>query len=69
MFIEDEGFEKSVSEYKEFKELFALYRTYCAESGYYSCAKKTFGERLRNAGVMIEKKNYGLVVYLKKHSF
>jgi len=69
MFIEDEGFEKSVSDYKEFKELFALYRTYCNESGYYSCAKKTFGERLRNAGVMIEKKNYGLVVYLKKLSF
>lgn len=69
MFIEDEGFEKSVSEYKEFKEMFALYRTYCNESGYYSCAKKSFGERLRNAGVMIDKKNYGLVVYLKKSSF
>ncbi len=69
MFLADEGFEKDTNEYKEFKELFALYRTYCIESGYHSCYKKTFGERLRNAGFEIAKRNYGLIVYIKKLSF
>jgi len=69
MFLADEGFEKCTSEYKEFKELFAMYRIYCNESGYHSCSKKTFGERLRNAGFVVEKKNYGLIIYLKKLSF
>lgn len=66
MFLQDEGFEKSNIENIEFKELFNQYRTYCNESGYHACSKKTFGERLRNAGFLIEKKNYGLIVFVKK---
>lgn len=69
MFLQDECFEKSLNQNIEFKELFIQYRTYCNESGFHACSKKSVGERLRNAGVTIEKKNFGLVVYLKKLSF
>jgi putative DNA primase/helicase len=66
MFLEDEGYEKSTEEYKEFKELFTWYRSYCNESGYRSVSKTHFGQRLRNAGFEVIKKNYGMVVYVKK---
>ena len=69
MFLEEEGFEKNISENMGFKEFYSLYKIYCIESGYYSCSKKTFGERLRSSGFNIEKKNYGLIVYVKKLSF
>lgn len=66
LFLSEEDFEKSVDDYMEFKELYSLYRTYCHESGYHSCSKKTFGERLRGAGFKIERKNMGMVVFVKK---
>jgi putative DNA primase/helicase len=69
MFLVDEGFEKSTEEYQEFKVLFSFYRSYCNESGYYFCSKRTFAERLRNAGFVLERKNYGVIVFVKKHVF
>lgn len=66
LFLEDEGYTKATDDYKPFKDLFSEYRIYCIESGYRSCSKRTFSERLRNAGFEIEKKNYGLVVMVAK---
>jgi len=69
MFLADEDYEKSTGEHYEFKSFFSFYRNYCVESGYRPCSKKTFGERLRNAGFEIVKKNYGLIVFAKKICF
>ncbi len=66
LFLSDEEYEKSIDGYIEFKDLFLLYRTYCNDSGYHYCSKRTFGERLRAAGFVIERKNTGLVVFMKK---
>lgn len=66
LFLSDEEYEKSIDGYIEFKDLFSLYRTYCNDSGYHYCSKKTFGERLRTAGFVTERKNTGLVVFVKK---
>jgi putative DNA primase/helicase len=68
MFLVDEGFEKSY-EPMEFKKLYIKYNRYCKESGCIPCAKNKVSDRLRNAGVFIERKNYGLVVYLGKARF
>lgn len=68
MFLEDESFEKCTDENIGFKDLFASYKEYCFESNYRPVSKRSFGDRLRNAGIEIEKRNYGLVVYLKKLS-
>ena len=67
-FLAEEGFEKSASDYTDFKNLFILYRNYCNESGYHACSKRSVTERLRNAGFEVQRKNFGLVVYLKKVS-
>ncbi|WP_336514920.1 phage/plasmid primase, P4 family [Pollutibacter soli] len=68
MFLDDEGYQKSPNDTIEFKRLFELYRVYCNESGYYACSKRTFSERLRNAGFHTHKMNYGNIVYAKKSS-
>jgi putative DNA primase/helicase len=66
MFLQDEGFEKSIAATIDFKDLFGQYRSYCNESGYHSCSKKTFGDRLRNTGFVIERKMHGMVVFVQK---
>ena len=37
MFLFDEGYESSINEYIEFKDLYLAYRTYCNDSGYRFC--------------------------------
>ncbi len=69
LFLTDEGFAKHSDDFMEFKELFNYYRNYCSDSGYHACSKRTFAERLRNVGFMTERRNYGLVIFVKKTSY
>ena len=69
MFLEDEGFEKTQNDLMGFKDLFDLYIKYCRESRCHSISKKVFGDKLRKAGYVIARMNYGMVVYVNKISF
>ena len=69
LFFIDEGIEKSVTETIEFSNLFEQYKKYCTDSGYHFCSKKKFSERLKNANYISERKNSGVIVYVKKTSF
>ena len=69
MFLEEDGYEKSIEEHSKFKEVFGFYKTYCQENGYRSCSTRTFGDRLRNSGFELKKINTGVIIYLKKVSF
>jgi putative DNA primase/helicase len=66
MFIQEEGYAKCALEFTALKDVFAIYREYCNYSNFRPCSIKTFGERLRNSGFEMERKNYGQVVFLKK---
>ena len=66
MFIEDENYQKSLTDYVSLKELFQKFKAYCLDSGYRPCSIKTLSERLRNIGFESEKKNFGAVVYATK---
>lgn len=66
LFLDDENYQTSIEDFIQFKDLFFSYKTFCVDSGYHACSKKTFGERLRNLGYEIQKKNYGLVVMCAK---
>ena len=68
MFLDEEGYEKSIDVYEDFKIVFSSYRTYCLESGYRSVSKRTFSDRLKNIGIETVRKNQGIVIYLKKVS-
>lgn len=69
MFLDDEGFEKSYTEKMETKVLFDLYRNYCHDNRSIYSSSKVFCDRLRKAGFIIKRKNYGNVVHIKKISF
>jgi putative DNA primase/helicase len=67
LFIEDEGYRPDGIICTELKELFRVYRSYCSDNMYHCCSKRTFGERLRAAGFIFERKAYGMAVFAKKH--
>lgn len=66
LFLDEENYIKSVEDYEDYKSIYSSYRNYCLDSGYRAVAKRTFSERLKAIGVETEKKNFGIVVYLKK---
>ena len=69
MFLEEEGYEKSIVDHSGFKDVFDFYKAYCIENGFRNFSKRTFGERLRNSGFELKKINTGVIIYLKKNSF
>lgn len=68
LFLEEENYTKGVNESKPLQDLFSEYRTYCNYGGYRFCSTKTFSERLKNIGFVIERKNYGMAIFIKKES-
>lgn len=68
LFIEENGYQPSSTDYKLIKELYNEYRGFCTEDGMTPVKKQNFIKRLRNSGVLIEKKNIGNVAYLTKEA-
>jgi putative DNA primase/helicase len=64
MYIDDNGYNDSATDYKLIKELYNEYRSYCLDDGYKPVNKGNFIKRLRTYGVNIEKKNVGNVAFL-----
>ncbi len=46
--------------------LYQSYRTYCISNGNHPLANRTFSDRLRKNGFKLEKKNYGIIVYVEQ---
>ena len=67
MFFTEFDYNTSATEETKLKDLFTEYRTYCIESGFRACSLKTFAERLRNSGYIIERKAYGMAVNAVKN--
>lgn len=65
MFLEDEQYQKSIINEISLKELYAQYKTYAFDNGYRACANRTFSNRLRKNGYIIERKTQGNVVYIE----
>ena len=68
MFIEESGYEKTNEESILVMDLYNEYNAYCISGNYVAVSKKAFTSRIRNMGIIIEKKYYGMIVYLKKTS-
>ena len=66
LFLDDGGFEPSIDETKPLKTLYSHYDNYCDDSGYTACSLKSFSERLKNYGYVINRKSAGRVVHISK---
>lgn len=66
LFLEDEGYKSDLEVTMQLKELFACYRIYCRDNGYFPASNKTFVDRLRAAGFETKRQNTGNIVFIKK---
>jgi len=64
LFLESEEYVKSPNDYVPIQNLYAEYREYCQQEGFSPLNKNNFIGRIRGAGIIIEKKNFGVVAFL-----
>ncbi|WP_242120690.1 phage/plasmid primase, P4 family [Aestuariivivens sediminicola] len=55
MFVEENGYVVSPSDYTLIKELYKHYRQYCVEDGFKPVSKVNFNKRLKNFNVIVER--------------
>ncbi|MCR8667894.1 phage/plasmid primase, P4 family [Aestuariibaculum sp. M13] len=66
MFLEEEGYEKSITFHRPLKDIYTEYKSYCLDGGYKPCSNKTFSKRLKNDGYCIERKSGGNEVFIQR---
>ncbi|MFT4534656.1 MAG: putative DNA primase/helicase [Saprospiraceae bacterium] len=64
MFIDENDFKNSPTDYRLIKELYTEYRAYCIEDGFKPVNKTNFIKRLKGFGVLVDRLNVGNVAYL-----
>ena len=68
MYVEEMGYE-SADEFVIASNLYDEYKSFCIHGGYNPVGKQSFNQRLKNSGFIIERRNIGMVAYLKKKNF
>ena len=68
MFLYETSYQVSFTNEMPLNDLFNEYRTYCFDSGFKACSRRTLAERLRNTGYQTERKNYGTAINAEKKS-
>ena len=66
MFIAENDYESSATEFNIVKELYIEYRCFCQEDGFSPVNKTNFIRRLKGYGIVIERRNVGNVAFLVK---
>jgi putative DNA primase/helicase len=66
LFLEEENYIVDLQTTEPLRTLFAAYRVYCNDNGYYPVSNKTFAERLRQYGFVTKRQNSGTIVHIKK---
>lgn len=64
LFIEEEGYENSFEELIKISDLHSYYKEYCFKSNYTPVSNRLFTKRIRNMGIKVDRKSYGMVAYL-----
>jgi putative DNA primase/helicase len=66
LFLAEEGYSRSTDACSLLKHIYPEYRNFCTNDGYRSLSKSNFKKRLENLGYVVERKNIGMTVFLKK---
>ena len=67
MFVDENEYKNSPTDYRLIKELYNEYRAFCIEDGFKPVNKSNFIKRLTGFGVIIERLNVGNVAYLSNN--
>jgi putative DNA primase/helicase len=68
MFLDECGYELSLTETIALETIFMDYKSYCEKNGFRCCNKNTFSNRLKNSGFEKKRTNIGMKVYAKKNN-
>ncbi len=68
LFLEDNPYQKSVTEFVRLKDLYTTYKDYCKENGYMALANIAFSRRLNALNFQMDRKTFGMAVYAKKET-
>jgi hypothetical protein len=60
----DNGYEKSSEELIKISDLHSSNKEYCFKSNYTPVSIRLFTKRIRNMGIKVDRKSYGMVAYL-----
>lgn len=66
MFLEDNNYKPSASEYITLKDIYNQYRQFALEEGYTPVSKRVFKSRLINVNYAVERKSQGFVTYIQR---
>ena len=69
LYLEEYDYKPSTIEHVTLKLVYEDYRTYSNKSGFIPCSIRTFSDRLRAHGYIVERKNFGNVIYTDKKRF
>jgi len=69
MFLSEHEYKVSATNEMPLKDIFNEYRSYCIESGFKACSRRTLADRMRNSGYQTERKKYGMAVNAEKKVF
>ncbi|WP_017732240.1 DNA primase family protein [Nafulsella turpanensis] len=64
MFIDENDYQSSPTDYRLIKELYPEYKAFCIEDGFKPVKKTNFIKRLSGIGVVVDRLNVGNVAYL-----
>ena len=67
-FLEDNKFIQSSDQFESLKNLYDDYRVFCLDDGYKFLNKRNFKKRLESRKIIVERRNIGNVVFVKKDS-
>jgi putative DNA primase/helicase len=66
MFIDENGYQKSVGDFESLKDLYSSYKNFCLDNGFRPVHSRNLIKRLEALGFAIDKRNFGKIIYLAR---
>ena len=69
LFLDDKGYQASPTAYVPLNKIYPEYRAFCLDNGFHPFNATNFKKRLVARGVILDRTNIGVVVYLTLGSY
>ena len=65
----DERYSTNTDKFIPLSKLYSDFKSFCKDDNYIPVTKRNFSDRIRNLGILIERKNYGMAVNVERIIF